>query len=91
MGKTRKTNFQKSRIKIKFKKIKKDEYISLHSIHSIRDIEKTTGHPRQRSILLKEQIKKKQFKHTTEKTFCTKNGQKIFKTVFMFQKLNATK
>ena len=83
------------KLKIKFKKIKKNEYISLISI---RDIEKTTSHSRQKSKLLNRiKQEKEEFRHTKQWNILQKSGQKIFKTAFVnkiylfFQKLNTKK
>ena len=69
------------KLKIKFKKIKKNEYISLISI---RDIEKTLSHSRQKSNMLKRiKQEKAEFRHAKQWNILQKSGQKIFKTAFM--------
>ena len=69
------------KLKTKFKKIKKNEYISLISI---QDIEKTTSHSRQKSNLLNRiKQEKAEFRHTKRWNILQKSGQKKFKTVFM--------
>ena len=57
-------------------KIKRNEYISLFSR---RDIEKSTSHPRQKSILLnrKKQIKKQNYNIRNIGTFCKKMVKKL--------------
>ena len=69
------------KVQIKFKKNKKNEYISLISI---RDIEKTTSHSRQKSNLLKRiKQEKAEIRHAKHWNILQKSGQKIFKTAFM--------
>ena len=51
---------------------------------SIRDIEKTTSHSRQKSNLLNRiKQEKAEFRHTKQWNILQKSGQKKFKTAFM--------